>query len=100
MFLSLCDKVLENTTMVLYTCFVMKMLSYWQKSRHKHGRGEHIHVCMRRSVHKPVHVHVAGEINRLLSPENHLMKNKHRLWRDISSSCVVKPVQAVICAVQ
>jgi len=30
MFISLCKKVLENTTMVLYTCFVEKMLSYWQ----------------------------------------------------------------------
>lgn len=89
MLLSLDEKVLENATTFYIHFFVKEMLSYWQKSRQKHGMGEHMHVCTRRIVYKHVHVQVVGEINRPPSPKNNLTKTKHRFCGDTLAAPVL-----------
>lgn len=42
-------------------------------------------------------VQVAGEINRLLSPKNHL-KNTHRLWRDKQLLCHETWTSSYLCS--
>lgn len=71
MLLSLGNKVLEHTAMVLYTYFVMKMLSYWQKSRDKYARVSKYMPAIH--VQKRVHMH-AGETK--LTNENNYKSQK------------------------